>query len=225
MSYTRYDYRKKKNFNFLGYILIIILAIGIGAGVFKFILPKGANMLNVIKEQDNDMQAVNATSNTVFGIIQCGVYGNEESANSILNNIPSNFEKAIVKSDDKYKVIAGIYSLDEIDDKSNELTQQGIENFSIKYSFNNNNVEHQVIDKIVEAYVNIMNIVNEQDVEKYNTSEFKKWTKSIAENCPNKGEDLINLLENVNNLPEEYTKENIKETLNYLYNFLGKYKV
>lgn len=225
MSYTRYDYRKKKNFNFLGYILIIILAFGIGAGIFKFILPKGVDILNVMKEDNGDTQTISTTSNTVFGIIQCGVYGSEENANSILNNIPSDFEKAVVKSDEKYKVIAGIYSLDAIEAKSNTLTQQGIENFSIKCSINNNNIENQVIDKIVEAYVEIMNVVNEQDVEKYNTSDFKKWTVSIAENCPNKGEDLTNLLENVNKLPDEYTKENIKETLEYLYDLLKKYKI
>ena len=60
-------------------------------------------------------------------------------------------------------------------------------------------------------------------MEGYNTTKFKEWVFEVSSNCKEE-ENLNKLLENITSLPEEYKKENISDSINFLYNFLIKYK-
>ena len=222
MSYTRYDYRKKTKRTLIIYSFVIIFSTLIGTGIFK--------LLNLGKTQfiKNDKLGNNITSGDIeedasFGIIQCGLFSNEENANETLNNISSDFQKVLVKSDDKYKVIAGIYTRENVDKKLSLLSQNQIESFSTNCILNSSNLNENIIGKIVDGYLKIIDTVNEKDVEGYNTTKFKEWVLKISSNCKD-DENLNNLLENINSLPEKYKKENISDSINFLYDFLIKYK-
>lgn len=221
MSYTRYDYRKKGKKNFIIYSLVIIFSMIIGTVIFKFLLLGRTELIKNNKIGNNLNNDVK--ENISFGIIQCGLFSSEENANEVLNNISSDFQKVLVKSDDKYKVIAGIYSKENINEKLSLLSNQKIENFNINCVLNNNDSNEKIISKIIEAYLKVIDTVNEKDVEGYNTTKFKQWVSEVSSNCK-KEENLNKLLENITSLPEEYKKENISDSINFLYNFLMKYK-
>lgn len=222
MSYTRYDYRKKGKKNFIIYFLVIIFSMIIGTIIFKFLLL-GKTELIKNNKIGNNFNNSDAKENISFGIIQCGLFSSEENATEALNNISSDFQKVLVKSDDKYKVIAGIYSKENIDEKLSLLSNQQVESFNINCVLNNNDSNEKIISKIIEAYLKVIDTVNEKDVEGYNTTKFKQWVSDISSSC--KEEENINkLLKNINFLPEEYKKENINDSINFLYYFLIKYK-
>ena len=222
MSYTRYDYRKKGKKFFAIYALVIIFSIIIGTVIFKFLLLGRTELIKNNKIANN-LNNNDVKENISFGIIQCGLFSSEENANEVLNNISSDFQKVLVKSDDKYKVVAGIYSKEHINEKLSLLSNEQIENFNINCVLNNNDLNEKIISKIIEAYLKVIDTVNEKDVEGYNTSKFKQWVSEVSSSC--KEEENINkLLENINSLPEEYIKENISDSINFLYDFLIKYK-
>lgn len=221
MSYTRYDYRKKGKKIFIIYSLVIIFSMIIGTVIFKFLLLGRTELIKNNKIGNNLNNDVK--ENISFGIIQCGLFSSEENANEVLNNISSDFQKVLVKSDDKYKVIAGIYSKENINEKLSLLSNQHIENFNINCVLNNNDSNEKIISKIIEAYLKVIDTVNEKDVEGYNTTKFKEWVFEVSSNCKEE-ENLNKLLENITSLPEEYKKENISDSINFLYNFLIKYK-
>ena len=221
MSYTRYDYRKKGKKNFIIYSLVIIFSMIIGTVIFKFLFLGRTELIKNNKIGNNLNNDVK--ENISFGIIQCGLFSSEENANEVLNNISSDFQKVLVKSDDKYKVVAGIYSKENINEKLSLLSNQQIENFNINCVLNNNDLNEKIISKIIEAYLKVIDTVNEKDVEGYNTTKFKEWVFEVSSNCKEE-ENLNKLLENITSLPEEYKKENISDSINFLYNFLIKYK-
>ncbi len=221
MSYTRYDYRKKGKKNFIIYSLVIIFSMIIGTVIFKFLFLGRTELIKNNKIGNNLNNDVK--ENISFGIIQCGLFSSEENANEVLNNISSDFQKVLVKSDDKYKVIAGIYSKENINEKLSLLSNQQVENFNINCVLNNNDSNEKIISKIIEAYLKVIDTVNEKDVEGYNTTKFKEWVFEVSSNCKEE-ENLNKLLENITSLPEEYKKENISDSINFLYNFLIKYK-
>lgn len=221
MSYTRYDYRKKGKKNFIIYSIVIIFSMIIGTVIFKFLLLGRTELIKNNKIGNNLNNDVK--ENISFGIIQCGLFSSEENANEVLNNISSDFQKVLVKSDDKYKVIAGIYSKENINEKLSLLSNQQVENFNINCVLNNNDSNEKIISKIIEAYLKVIDTVNEKDVEGYNTTKFKEWVFEVSSNCKEE-ENLNKLLENITSLPEEYKKENISDSINFLYNFLIKYK-
>lgn len=221
MSYTRYDYRKKGKKFFIIYSLVIIFSIIIGTVIFKFLILGRTELIKNNKIGNNLNN--NAEDNISFGIIQCGLFSSEENANEALNNISSDFQKVLVKSDDKYKVIAGIYSKENINEKLSLLANEQVENFNINCVLNNNDSNEKIISKIIEAYLKVIDTVNEKDVEGYNTTKFKEWVSKVSSNCKEE-ENLNKLLKNINSLPEEYKKENISDSINFLYDFLMKYK-
>ena len=221
MSYTRYDYRKKGKKTIAVYLAVIIFSVFIGSGIFKLLL---LNKNWVIKnnETGNNISS-NIKENRSFGIIQCGLFSSEENARKALDNIPEGFQKVLVKNQDKYKVIAGIYSQESINEKTSLLSNQQIENFKVNCILNNKDSNEKVIAGIVEAYLKIIDTVNEKDVEGYNTAKFKEWVSNVSSNCKQE-ENLNKLIKNINSLPEEYKKENISSSINFLYDFLENYK-
>lgn len=223
MSYTRYDYRKNTRKNLIIYSLIIIFSIFIGTVIFKASNIGKIEFIKNNKTGNNITTSDDIEEDVSFGIIQCGLFSNEENAREALNNISSDFQKVLVKSDDKYKVIAGIYSKEDIDTKLSLLSQNKIESFSTNCTLNSSNLNENIISKIVDGYLKIIDTVNEKDVEGYNTTKFKTWVLKISSSHKD-DENLNNLLENINSLPEEYKKENISDSINFLYNFLSKYK-
>lgn len=229
MRYTRYDYKKKKSDNFfLWLVVVILLSIFLGVGIYNIFLSKafGGEAENQTIENSNKSLENNKEeeSSKDFCLIQCGVFSTKDNADAIIKTIPAQYPSFIYEEEGKYKIIAGIYSKSDGDNISNSLTAANISNFKITCKIDENNDDNKIKAEIIEGYLKIINKLFEKDVKSIQTSEFKKWTSEMYDKLSQKTEEVDSLFNNINQLPEEYGKDNVNESLKVLADILLKYK-
>lgn len=218
MRYTRYDYKRKKGDSLIWWLLlIIILSIVIGIGIYNMFLSEGN------KNENESNGIISTEEDKTFIAIQCGLYSNEQNAQELLKTIPEEYGAVVVQQDGKFKVIAGIFTTEEGEKKSNELASGNISNFRIKFNMSIKDIAIKTEGEIIQGYIMIINKLCEKDVKSINTKEFKAWTEDVAGKTSN-NEEVKLLVENIKNLPEEYNKEYGNESIKFLYNILLKYK-
>lgn len=228
MRYTKYDYRKKSKNKALAmfpFIIIISLGIVLGVIVFKLFFIGNNSITNIFNSLDSTETVSNEETGMLsLGTIQCGLFGKKENAESAVLKIPSNYSKFIIEEDGKYKVMAGLYVAEDLEEKKSELEKSSIENFIVKYEINQDSIDGKVEGEIISGYLKIINKIFNDDVKSINTQEFKTWAKSLSDTNTNKSELIQALLERINSLPEEYQKEKGEEDIIYLYNLVKTYK-
>lgn len=235
MKYTNYSYkRKKKNTKGIFPIIIItLLSISIGLGLAWIVYDqflRESNEEKVIKtdgqitEDKNDNIQV-STKEGRYIFIQCGYFSKKENADVTYNKVQDELLSFVVEEDGKFRVSAGIYTEDEGNKKMKELMEKGIETSKMTFSIKGeNNIEKQVL-AIIDGYLKILNKLGEDDVKSYNTNEFKDYVKGLE--VTESGEnidDLKKLKEHISKVPENMTKSDVKNELNFIFNILVKYK-
>lgn len=250
MGYTRYNYRPRKkpksNLFTIG-IVVVICAIVIGMLMAKYLfkgdIPNGENNgQKTVEEQKNNKNDIsNSGGNIVennnnsqseasknFVIIQCGYYGKEENAKKVLQDIPSSFNKLIIKDGDKYRIIAGIYNEEAGNNMSDELTKKNIDNVKIKCGYETSKDEDAKSYEIINGFMKILNELENEQVKSVNTTEFKKWTKELGQNSNKENVDndeLKSIKEYIEKLPEELEREGAKKALEFIYGILIKHRL
>jgi hypothetical protein len=229
MRYTKYNYKKKNKNKVLGilpFIIIISLGIVLGIAMFNLFFIGNNSILNVFNRIDSTEAISNEkVSKLTFASIQCGLYEKRENAENSLLIIPSSFSKFIIEEDGKFKVMAGIYGVEELEDKKSQLENNSIKNFAIKYEFYEDSIDSKVEGEIICGYLKIINRTFNDEVKSINTEEFKTWVKEVSDKSINKSEITQKLLEKINSLPKEYEKEKGEEDIIYLYNIVKEYKI
>ncbi|MBD7910661.1 MULTISPECIES: hypothetical protein [Clostridium] len=223
MRYTRYDYKRKSGENFfLWLILIIILSIVLGVGGYRLLIgdKEIVKEKESVKQEDSSVDGIEKS----FGIIQCGLYSNKNNAELTMKSIPEEYSKAIIEENGSFKIIAGIYSLEDSETKSQELTKGSISNFRISCKLDGKEVGDRTESEIIDGYIKIINKLYEKDVKSIDTKEFKAWVNSVSEKVSDKSDEFNLLFNNVRGLPDELKKENTSELLVFLYNIIIKYK-
>lgn len=228
MRYTKYNYTKKsknKVVAILPFIIIISLGIIFGAIVFKIIFISNNSIANIF----NGLNVTETVSNEdeyklSLGIIQCGLFKKKENATSEILKIPSNFSRFIIEEDEKYKVMAGLYISEDLEEKKSELDKNSIENFIMKYEINKETKDGKIEGEIINGYLKIINKIFNDEVKSINTQEFKIWAKSLSDVDTSKSEVIQVLLERINLLPEEYEREKGEEDIIFLYNLIKTYR-
>ncbi len=225
MRYTRYDFKKNKGDNFIIWLIgIIIFSICIGM-LFYNVFLKEKNIVDV--SENNQIAAVEESRDDTsleFGIIQCGVFKNRANAEATLNSINTDSTGFIVEEDGSFKLMYGIYKYDDAGTKSDSLTASSVSNFRIKCTLGNETNEKKAEGEVIDAYIKIINKLTEKDVKSVDTKEFKSWSNNIAQEVKASSEEFNNLVANINSLPDEYKRENQKDSLIQIYNILKKYK-
>lgn len=251
MGYTRYNYRPRKkpkgNLFTIG-IVVVICAIVIGMLMAKYLfkgnIPYGEdNGQKTVEEQNNNTNGSsgnssegtvkdnNSSSNSAsknFVIIQCGYYGKEENAKKVLQDIPSNFNKLIIKDGDKYRIIAGIYNEESGNKMSDELAKKNIDNVKIKCGYETSKDEEAKSYEIINGFMKILNELENEQVKSVNTTEFKKWTKELGQNSNKENVDndeLKSIKEYIEKLPEELEREGAKKALEFIYGIFIKHRL
>ncbi|WP_217077287.1 SPOR domain-containing protein [Clostridium baratii] len=253
MGYTRYNYRPRKkpkgNLFTIG-IVVVICAIVIGMLMAKYLfkgdIPNGENngQKTVEEQKNNDNDSSNSGGNIVennnnnnnsqseasknFVIIQCGYYGKEENAKKVLQDIPSSFNKLIIKDGDKYRIIAGIYNEEAANNMSDELSKKKIDNVKIKCGYETSKDEEAKSYEIINGFMKILNELENEQVKSVNTTEFKKWTKELGQNSNKENVDndeLKSIKEYIEKLPEELEREGAKKALEFIYGILIKHRL
>ena len=232
MRYTRYDYKKNKGDNFLVWLIgIVIISVCIGMLLYNVFLKKtdivqvsNSNQKNETVVENNKNKESNGGTNLEFGIIQCGVFKDKANAEATLNSVNSESTAFIVEEDGGFKLIYGIYRFDDAGSKSDNLTALSVSNFRIKCILGNDTEEKKAEAEIIDAYIKVINKLTEKDVKSININDFKNWTNNISEEVKNKSDEFLNLVKHINELPDEYKKENQKESLIQIYTILKNYK-
>lgn len=161
-----------------------------------------------------------------FYILQCGVYGKEENAQKVLEDIPKEFNGFVAKDSDKFRVVAGIYDGEDSKQKSEVLTNSKIENVRIKSLVPVEDENGIKVAKITKAYIDILKKFDNPETKSVNTNEFKKWTNELkSEKETEENEEVKNLKEHVNKLPENLERKDSKNSMEILYNILNKHRV
>lgn len=225
MRYTRYDFKKNKGDNFIIWLIgIIIFSICIGM-LFYNVFLKEKNIVDV--SENNQIAAAEESRDDTsleFGIIQCGVFKERANAEATLNSINTDSTGFIVEEDGSFKLMYGIYKYDDAGTKSDSLTASSVSNFRIKCRLGNETNEKKAEGEVIDAYIKIINKLTEKDVKSVDTKEFKSWSNNIAQEVKGSSEEFNNLVANINSLPDEYKRENQKDSLIQIYNILKKYK-
>ena len=225
MRYTRYDYKRKKKSNFLGWLcLVILLSILIGVSVFKIFFGGGESTPEVPGKLSNEKVVNNTQEVKSYGIVQGGLYSSKDGAESLLTTLPSNYLGFVVEEDGKFKAMAGIFFEENLEVIMKELTDLSINNFRIKCDIKQDSKNNKLKGEIIDGYLKIINKLYEKDVKSYNTSEFKGWVNELIKNLEVNDDEMKEIVENINLLPDEYKKENGKESLLFLYKILIKNK-
>lgn len=230
MRYTRYDYKKKNNGNiFVWLIGTIFLSIVIGMIFFNLFLKEGNEEKQETNEVSNsNVQESNISSEAVtksFGIVQCGVYKNKENADAQVAAITNEYTSFIIEEEGKFKVFAGIFNLDDADKKTEALNAASIGSFRIKCNIIEDTDANKAKAEILDAYINkVISKLEDKSVKSINVNEFKTWVDGIYNNVKEKDEALEQIENNIKSLPEDYSRETSKESMNFLYGILIKYK-
>lgn len=230
MRYTRYNY-KKKNPRFIIWLFFVVsLGIVLGVCIFKlfliqFRIPVTSNNLRGKEVEENSafVQA-DMTKGYSISLIQCGLYASKENADATINDMGTKFKPFIIEEDGKYKVIAGLYKDNDLKETIDNLNSASINNFIIKCSFEPESSESLIKKEILDGYFEIIYKINDKSIKSINLTEFKDWCNEMYKDVNGKDEDLLKLIERINNLPEEYTSENLKSDYEFLYEIIIKYK-
>lgn len=228
MRYTKYDFRKKNQNKvkvLFPFIIIIVLGVILGMIIFKLFFIGDNSIFKIFDSiKQSNMISEEEVVKTEFASIQCGVYEKKENADNALLKIPNDFSKFIVDDNGKYKVMAGIYSVNELDNKLSELKSDSIESFVVKYEINEDSFENKAKGEILKAYLQIITKVFNQEVKSVNTQEFKKWVLQVLNENEINEEETKSIIERINQLPEEYKKEKGEEDIIYLLHTLKNYE-
>ena len=225
MRYTRYDYKRRNSGGFGKWIiLIIILAIVIGVGIFKIFISKGNDTVDMPSNSKDNAIMENSKDVKSYGIIQCGLYSSKESAEAAIAQFPNNYVGFVVEEDGKFKVMAGIFFIDDVEEMMTQLTNLSINNFRIKCDIPQDSMSNKLEGEIIDGYLKIINKLYEKDVKSYNTVEFKNWVNEIIGESKDQSDELKEIVENIKLLPDEYKRENGKESSLFLYKTLIKHR-
>lgn len=225
MRYTRYDYKKNKGDNFILWLIgIIAFSVCIGMLFYNLFL-KEKNVVDTTNKNESVESEDNISNeNKEFGIIQCGVFKDRKNAEATLSTIDSESTCFIVEEDGSFKLMYGIYTFDKAGEKSNSLTGSSVNNFRLKCVLGDQNEEKKAESEIIDAYIKIVNKLTEKDVRSVDTKEFKSWVNNISGEIKNSSNEFNGLVDHINKLPDEYKKDNQKESLIEIYKILKNYK-
>ncbi len=236
MKYTRYDLKRDKSFKPFVIFTCIILAAAfiLGTVIFKVIFKTSVNLSdnatntisqNKIKNTSNKGNSAVDGKYTKFIAVQGGVYKDKNNASeekSLLTKYGLPFS---IQDSDKTRVFLGIFQEDAGEKMMKSLTDQKVDNSKIIFTIKKDDLCNVEIAEIINANLEILNKLSEQDVKSIQTDELKKWCSSLkSEKMENSNNKLVlkELKEYVSKLPKEIEKDKAEENYVYMFKVLKK---
>lgn len=228
MRYTKYQYKKKSNgINFLTSVVMMIVgagAIGLIVGTMIFNTVWG-NKLMKIGGTSQEVVADETVKKEAFESIQCGYFSKEENANKVLESLGKSYNSFVVKDEEKFRVLAGVFTGEEGDKALKELKDKGIEATKVKFTLDEEDKVQEQISAISDGYFKIVTTLKNNEVKAVSTSEFKGWTKELPEITEGDKKEIIGQFKkHIEELPSELKKENLTDELKYIYTILINFK-
>lgn len=208
MRYTRYEYKKSNNLKFL-LTVVVVATLSIGGGFYL----SGALLGNKNDEQkinsvnsSEELNTNNQLNNVV--VLQCGFYSKKENADALISSIQQYCYPFIVEEDGNYRVIAGIFNEEEATKKIKQFQDNGVEVSKSTLTLKLDSNDDKKIIEICDGFLKIMSKFEEADINSIKTDEFKNWCNNISGSKEQYGEKLKEVMDYVNNLPDEIDKSN-----------------
>ncbi|MBU3108244.1 SPOR domain-containing protein [Clostridium gasigenes] len=228
MRYTKYQYKKKSNgINFLTSVVMMILgagAIGLIVGTMIFNTVWG-NKLMKIGGTSQEVVADETVKKEAFESVQCGYFSKEENANKVLESLGKSYNSFVVKDEEKFRVLVGVFTGEEGDKALKELKEKGIEAAKVKFTLDEEDKVQEQISAISDGYFKIVTTLKNNEVKAVSTSEFKGWTKELPEITEGDKKEIIGQFKkHIEELPSELKKENLTDELKYIYTILINFK-
>ncbi|GIM29197.1 hypothetical protein CPJCM30710_18630 [Clostridium polyendosporum] len=229
MKYTRYDLRRRKKesskiFVFFG--MIIITAVIVGTILAKIIFNGNIVPKKSIAPINNSSIQNSKEEGLSFIFVQCGFYAKKENAEEVRNQLKERYNTFYLIDNDKIRV--GVYfgTAEEADKLSKQLTTEGINNLKITFQVAKKDLCTSEIGEMVSGYLQILHKLEEKDVKSVKTSEFKAWTNSLKEDSKSENIEVFReFKKNINELPEEISRENLEGCYNAIFKVLNPFKV
>lgn len=216
MGYTRYNFKRNKGKSnkrpILGFFAgVIILAIVSCALMFKFTLDNPAGK-----------EGTKVSSKTArFIAVQGGMFAKEENVEKEKAVLSSYGIPFVVKEGEVTRVFSGLYLEDNFRVVMDSMDKNGKSNSKMIFTLNKNDLCDTEIAELVTANTRVLNKLSEPSVKGIQTKEFKAWAASLKK--PDSGKNLKALkavLEYIEKLPEELTREKAPDNYFFLYNIL-----
>lgn len=229
MRYTKYQYKKNKNgANFLTSIVIMIVgagAIGLVVGTIIFNTVWSGKGIKTTDPNTDVSPVQTNTTKEVFTTVQCGYFSKEENANKVLDSLGKSYNSFINKEDDKFRVLAGVFTEEDGEKALNDLKAKGIDAAKVKFTLNESDKVEGQISAIADAYFKIVSKLKDSEVKSLSTDEFKVWAKGLPELTEGDKKDSVSeFKKHIEQLPSELKKENVTEEMKYIYTILIKFK-
>ncbi len=246
MKYTKYNYKRRKNnavFKFLASLLVGIVAacmIGLGVGliIWKVIpINDSAQVGTEItdgtqgaagesgQEQEGEVPVLEGEKTSEYYFLQCGYFSKKDNAEQAYAKISSNGRSFIAEESDKFRVLTGIYTSENVDSVMQDLGSKGVESVKITFTLNENDPVEAQVSAICDGYLKILTTTFDDKVDHVNTSEFKEWMNTLENISSGENIEVLQNLKNyIKELPEELTKENVSSEMDYLYELLLNFK-
>lgn len=174
-----------------------------------------------VSNTEQSSENTQSTINTKFIAIQCGYFSEEDNAKEVFNKISNEYGAFIYNDSNKFKVLAGVYTLEEGQAIINKLTGAGIKCYQVDFNLNaSNNVENQ-ISGIFDGYLEILNEAFKDDVKFFDTTDFKSWVSKLDNIDDGDKKEVLNELKNhIKEISTEIKKEDVSKEMEYLYKTL-----
>ncbi|WP_138204036.1 SPOR domain-containing protein [Haloimpatiens lingqiaonensis] len=220
MKYTRYNVKRKTNKRFIAVIILLVAAmlIVIGNG-------KGIKILN--KAENTSPKEISIKNTTGkkeknFYAIQCGVFLSKEYADTLVNTLKPYGSSFIVKVDDKFKVILGIYKEEDLEKTVSILNKKEIQNTKLTFKIKGEDLCNLEIIELINANLDVLSQFSDKNVKAFKTEKLKKWNSSLkAVDEKSKNIQVLKSLKDyVNKLPNEISREQVSSGYNFIYNSL-----
>ena len=246
MKYTKYNYKRRRNngvWKFIASLLVGIIAscmIGLGvAWIVWKVLPindsaqVGAEITDGIEvstegngQQHEGETIVSEGQNTSeYYFLQCGYFSKKDNADQTYAKIASEGRAFIAEESDKYRVLTGIYTSENVDSAIQELGLKGVESVKITFSLNENDPIEAQVSAICDGYLKILTTTFDDGVDHVNTEEFKSWIDTLDNISSGENIEVLQSLKDyIKGLPVELSKEYVSSEIDYLYEVLLSFK-
>lgn len=233
MKYTRYDMKKRKNYNYVFALVLvstIVFAFAIGTLFSKFFLKNSTFNEVKLKSPNNSVNVVNndGVEKKVIRYIavQGGKFAKSEYLENARNNLSTYGNPFTIKENDGTRIFLGIYSEQDAVNVIKTLTDNSIANSKMTFQItvSSSDACDDEIVKLIDGELAILSSLSDKSVKSFITDEFKKWCSQLKEVDKNsKNIAVLNELKaQANSLPSELGKDKTEECYVFIYNTLKK---
>lgn len=226
MRYTRYDLKKKQGGNkyfLIVLIIILVAALFIGTAMSKLLLQNN-KYLNTTSSNatNNTTSKISKSSEYVF--LQCGIFSKKEYADELMSGLSKIGSPVEINEDGKIRVIFGLYKRGSTYTSALKLlTNNKFDSSEISYNIKIEDTCNSEIVGIIDANLQIMNKLNDNNVKAVQLAALKKWKNNLEKlNGSYKNKKVLEELEKyIDKLPASYSKNNTNDSIQFMY---GEFK-